>query len=119
MATFDREKARDAVIRFTGNAPTHFLLDALAACVTDEPQTIDRDALIRELANQFQDADDPEPLFSPIERTAVAEYQADRVLALLRPDPRIARLEALAAEWDEAGLAGFPDEVRAILRGES
>lgn len=135
---WDREKAREVLGRYDTESAmtTSQALDALAGCVTDDPPTIDRDALERQL-------------WTLVERVADAQWYnatvtraTDSILALLRPDPRIAaaeydsemwakatervrvaesRIAKLEALCDATG-SGFPylqvREVRVILRGE-
>lgn len=118
---FDREKAHEALRGWIG--PHDFahdgpLLDRLEKCVTLDPaQTINRDALeiiLRDLIKPHH------PYFHT---NADIDEGIDLILALLRPDPRIAAIEALNPNamdfgvqvWDILGNPPF----HAILRGES
>lgn len=54
------------------------------------------------------------------ETRAAVEGTLDALEACVVPDPRLTRIEALVAAYDDAGLGHttFEHEVRAILRGD-
>ncbi|MET0590545.1 MAG: hypothetical protein ABWZ77_05155 [Naasia sp.] len=118
MSAFDREKARE-VLLWPGDPSLEATLDALAGCVTDEPQTIDRDEAIAAAERAVH-----RPLLGDLDDDCdlrVAVVATDAVLALLRPDPRIAKLKARVAKWDERYETHYEliNDVCAILRGEA
>lgn len=115
--TFDREKAlrvaegilqRQRTGPLTDHNLSKYVVDSMRQCVTDDPQTIDPVDLMKVIIGHMPGAS--------IDRQ---QRLADRILAIVRPDPRIAKIEELLKDWDGYGHHGYTMQVREILRGDA